>query len=354
AGEGEVEDFAVDLAAASSLQEIVSNANVIGNFQLIVSGNGIQLVSNAKVLVDADRSDISGITANRPGSAPARAGATLAPGVISVGASGKVFRLADDASLDLPSLGGALQGIDQIDLTGGEVLLTLDLDAVRDVTDGEALKVLSDQGDTILIGVGWSFDRVVLDGGDLVRVITQDGVTVSFDGFEDYTNPIDPFDVNRDGDLSASDPLAIINELRRRAFSDNDGGVLDPSTVDLAAFRFYDTNRDLRITSLDALRAINELGRRFNTARGQGERVQALISRSDVEKPSRMIEAAPQLETIKKEGSAVSETPPSVLIPNASPSVLIPSASAATRPEAATAVESIDALMLENDSWWEW
>ena len=89
-----------------------------------------------------------------------------------------------------------------------------------------------------------------------------------FEGANDYSNPIDPFDVTRDGDLTARDALAVINELGRRLYSDRDDqSVLDPQLVDLENSFYYDATKDLRITSLDALVVINALSRR---AAGEG------------------------------------------------------------------------------------
>ena len=92
-------------------------------------------------------------------------------------------------------------------------------------------------------------------------VVESDNVSLSIGGLR-WTNPVDAFDVNGSGDITALDALQVINQLSIRAFVIGQSDVLvDPATI---AFpdRFFDTSRDGSLTALDALRVINEAARR--------------------------------------------------------------------------------------------
>lgn len=67
------------------------------------------------------------------------------------------------------------------------------------------------------------------------------------------TNPLQPLDVNRDGNVSALDALRVINAMGR-----SENGVADPST---SIGNFIDVSGDGQGTALDALRVINAMGR---------------------------------------------------------------------------------------------
>ncbi|MGI9474763.1 MAG: GEVED domain-containing protein [Rubripirellula sp.] len=77
-----------------------------------------------------------------------------------------------------------------------------------------------------------------------------------------WHNVVRASDVNNDGEATAADALVVINELRRRAFSEAGTQALaDPSEVETWPDTYYDQNRDDLVTALDALRIINELAR---------------------------------------------------------------------------------------------
>ena len=76
-----------------------------------------------------------------------------------------------------------------------------------------------------------------------------------------WTNPIDPLDVNNNGEIQPLDALVVINELNRtssRGLTDDD---LAPP--------YLDVNGDQMVTPIDALRVINYLNR--GDGAGEGE-----------------------------------------------------------------------------------
>ncbi len=82
-----------------------------------------------------------------------------------------------------------------------------------------------------------------------------------------FQNPVIPFDVDGNQRVTASDALAIINELQFRVGST----ILDPEKEQPDGGVFYDVNGDYLLTAFDALLVINELSRQTS---GQGESIQ--------------------------------------------------------------------------------
>nr|WP_236621319.1 Ig-like domain-containing protein [Rhodopirellula sallentina] len=82
---------------------------------------------------------------------------------------------------------------------------------------------------------------------------------------KNWTNPLEPTDVNGSGDITALDALVIINELNRKQFVVGDSTTLVDPNVAPAAFPgfYYDVTQDGEVTALDALRVINRLNAGF-------------------------------------------------------------------------------------------
>ena len=94
-------------------------------------------------------------------------------------------------------------------------------------------------GDEFAIPIVGNFDPPTLPAANSVAQI--------------YTNPLNPFDVNSDGEVTPRDVLITINHLNRHGST---------STDELTgAEPFLDTNDDDFISSLDVLRIINHLNR---------------------------------------------------------------------------------------------
>lgn len=273
ATDGEVEDYLVTLADAAVRPEIVAQTDAVDSLEVVVTDTEVQLVSENIILAQAAKSATSGVTIQAAnGDTVTRIGSSsMSAGRLSVAlASGRsVLQLSADQILDLTTLASsALEGIDEIDLTEGNHELILNVEQVTRFAES-GLRIVFDLQDVISVGDGWEVEDVQIDNGRFLRRIIQQGAIVSFDGPDDYTNPIDVFDVNQSGAVTANDALNVINELARGQFTAADGSILDPSGVDLTGFRFYDVTRDLRITALDALRIINELARTLTAAEAE-------------------------------------------------------------------------------------
>jgi hypothetical protein len=160
---------------------------------------------------------------------------------------------------------------------------------VNEITiDASAVATLSPTSNTIRVIVGlfdsirftdapdWRMTEPSIEAGNFIRVATNQvtGEIVEVDGPADWQNPIEPSDVNNDGEVTAGDALLIINELDRRMYADPDTQELvDPVMIDPFPGTYYDQNADWKNTALDALRVINRLARISNGGEqiGQGE-----------------------------------------------------------------------------------
>lgn len=245
------------ITAVSSDQNLLPN----GNLSIVDTGSG-------RTITAIPASDQTGtatitVTVTDPGGLAAMETFTFAvndapPTTIEVDGSDDTFSLRNtNLSLD---------GVDTIDLRGaGDNTLELDAEVIRTRFAGGVLNVVANSGDNVVFDEGWSFETTMISDGQLVRQFVHSGAILNLIGPDDFTNPMDRFDVNANGDITAVDALQIINELNNRAFgtsqSNPPGSVSDITTVNLAFFGFYDVSRDFSITALDALQVINELNR---------------------------------------------------------------------------------------------
>jgi len=161
--------------------------------------------------------------------------------------------------MDLSNLGGSrLANLESLGLTeNGPMSLILSAGGVQQVTDDRnTLIVRSDAEDVVQIQGTWEYLPAGFHGGSFVHRFGEDGITLELINERPWTNPVDSFEVNRDGRVSALDALTIINRLNEEAPS----ALTDPISADDVS-NYYDVNGDLRVTALDALNIINELNR---------------------------------------------------------------------------------------------
>jgi hypothetical protein len=150
-----------------------------------------------------------------------------------------------------------------IDITGtGNNRLVISIDAVKAASSTtDTLEVVSNAGDTIVFGDGWKAETPRFINGQFSHVITETtgGGTARVEVRNDrpLTNPLTPFDVDRNGNIQPLDALRIINEITRRG-----SGAIAIPTNDAEANRpYFDVSGDMQLTAADALRVINALSR---------------------------------------------------------------------------------------------
>ncbi|MFK8114027.1 MAG: S8 family serine peptidase [Rubripirellula sp.] len=165
-------------------------------------------------------------------------------------------------TVDLQALSqGELAFVTAFDIRGsGDNRLLLDFDTLLNSQSND-FTITSNLGDEIVFDPGWQFDGVAVQAEQFGRRITQGDVSLFVIGPSDWSNPIEPADVDGNGSVTAADALQIINELSRGRFQNPDGTFIDAATVDQQVFRFYDVDQSNALTSLDALRVINAIQR---------------------------------------------------------------------------------------------
>lgn len=176
-------------------------------------------------------------------------------------------------TLDLTDANITIREIEGIDIRGtGNNRLVISIDTVKAASSlSDTLEVLSNAGDTITFGPGWRADLPRFINGQFTHVIseTTTGGTARVEVRNDrfFTNPLNRFDVDRNGSIQPLDALRIINALRRLGT----GPLTLPTTNDQISTSYFDVSGENSLTALDALRVINALSRinRGGTAEGE-------------------------------------------------------------------------------------
>ncbi|TWT94146.1 choice-of-anchor Q domain-containing protein [Neorhodopirellula pilleata] len=259
-------------ASGSMLSRITAFLNGATATDIVDATPAIQ--TNAPATFSAGTTSIVSFTAvDAAGNQTILSAEVTVTDVFVVDAEGQTISLAQNNAQD--------PGIRRFDLRGlGNNTLMLDADVIGRVFANGRIDVISDPGDVIEFDDDWEFDAVEIVNGLLVRRFSNNGATINLFGPDDFSNPLNPFDVNSDGVVTAVDALQVINELNNPRFAtggtNGTNGFPDIDQLDLSKFSFLDVSRDRLVTALDALQIINEL----NRSSGQGE---------DVTVPSQML-----------------------------------------------------------------
>ncbi len=143
---------------------------------------------------------------------------------------------------------------------------------------GVAVRGKGTQMDPILIG--GAFAQVIQLGEYQLRVVSQ----------THWQNVLNHWDVDRNGEVTSIDALAIVNQLAGLT----DATLLPITSIEDFAGMYYDVSGDQQITPLDALLVINQLARQF--LQPEAESVVANVERPEVEPLDRELETvAPEV-----------------------------------------------------------
>jgi hypothetical protein len=144
----------------------------------------------------------------------------------------------------------------------------------------DTLGFASKAGDTITIPTGWRAELPQFVDGQFTHIISDaaaDGtarVEVRNDHF--FTNPLNRFDVDRNGSIQPLDALLILNAIR----SLGSGPIALPTNNDEISTIYFDVSGDNNLTPLDALSVLNALSRISGGVKPEGESVSPLIGLS--------------------------------------------------------------------------
>lgn len=178
-----------------------------------------------------------------------------------------------DKTLDLTIPTMTLKNVEKLDIIGtGNNQIVLSVDAVKSTsTTTDTLHVKSNHGDTIKFGDGWKVERPVLIDAVFTHVIvdaTSGGTArVELQNDRAMSNPLNPFDADRDGRIIPLDALRIINAISRQGV----GPVIVPTHEDEIRGLYFDVSGDNLLSALDALRVINAISRINRTLEREGE-----------------------------------------------------------------------------------
>ena len=270
APDGEVEDYIVTILDGDAVggAEVDIDPSVPGTLDVVADGNDVVVRSGTIELFRApgsslSRLDISGTdgddTLNVANLEPMFDGLTGGHG----GAGDDTLRLTGSGQdLDLTQITDAfIQGIETIDIAGtGDNTLTLDVDKVLGMSNtSDNLFVLSNLGDTVAMGGGWSLTGVVVEESVFFRVLEQSGARLFLNGPANWQNPVNRLDVNNDGLVTpVGDILPLINETNQRRIISSTGVLPEQPVEPNVPVPYYDVNGDGNLTPVgDILVQIN-------------------------------------------------------------------------------------------------
>jgi len=176
-------------------------------------------------------------------------------------------------TLDLTDANVTVREIEGIDIRGtGDNQLVISIDSVKAAASTTStLEVVSNAGDTITFGDDWRVDLPQFIDGQFSHVISERAaggtarVEVRNDRF--FTNPLNRFDVDRNGTVQPLDALRIINAIRRLG----SGPITLPTNDGEISNLYFDVSGDNNLTALDALRVINAISRINRGVEPEGE-----------------------------------------------------------------------------------
>ena len=285
ASDGEVEDYLLDIIEGEVSPDVT--VKIVGGSILltrdttdnIVRSDGTEVFRALASLTD--RLQINGSSSNDSITIDYASGLELPAGGLRIhGVAGaNTLSLVGAGSLDFTDPRIVITDIGKITMPRtGDNQMTLDASAV-DRLSPDAKSIVIEAGiDTsidIADAANWRLgDPTIVDGNFMLNGINSDASQViQVNSPRPWKNFINPGDVNNSGSVTASDALAVINELIRRKYSDAATNVLhSPIDLDAHPHAYFDRSGDDRLTALDALRVINDLIQGRNGA-GESEAV---------------------------------------------------------------------------------
>ena len=266
--DGEVEDYLLTIVAGSSSAVLTIDAPS-GETNVAVEGDNVVVRKGSTVLSKVPTTDLRSI---KLGGSPADDTLSLSNLESFVsrtieldGGLGKdILKLIDGGkTLDLTDANVSLRDIEAIDIKGtGNNRLILSIEKVKVAsTTTDTLEVDADSGDAIVFGTGFRVDAPKFVNGKFTHIIREiaGGGTVRIElrNASLLTNPLTPFDADRDGDILPLDARKVIDEIIAR----RSGPFALPTNDSEIGNLYFDVNSDGRLSPLDALRIINAIAR---------------------------------------------------------------------------------------------
>ncbi len=290
AGDGEVEDYAVNLLPSGNA-EVSVRAFDPGTITFeSINGDAVvrqdELILFQSPLASLTSVDMTGSDGNDTFVVSAEiAGSDLSYHINGGNGFDALRLLGENHLLDLDD-GNVPKAtsLEQIDIRGsGSNRLKLSETSILAMLDGgSTLRVFKERDDMVeIVGDDADITGTRIDASQFVVEARTTNTTIELIG-QEWTNPLDHLDVDDSDRISALDALLIINQL-------NSSGYTVPGTrqlinpVDLTVpfpMRFFDTSGNGRLSALDALLIINHL----NSVDINGELVEAVAPQRQAER----------------------------------------------------------------------
>ncbi len=282
ASDGEVEDYQVQVIDGLNAPAVV-NTGLANTLPTSTGAPALSIELNTLALVKAGDAVIFQVPVNRLSQLEVTAsdsddaiqvkrseGVGLPLTVDGAMGRNQVSWSGTAASLDLTSTQNLWQQIDTLDLRGdGATTLTLSPETIKGLNTQSTLHLALDRDDSIQFGNGWVVQRAEMDGSQFVHKLTAPSSQASLLIRNDnaHQNPLNRFDVDRDGTIRPLDALRIINQISRQGATP----LTVPTQASQITGNYVDVSGDNRLTALDALRVINAIARMNRNQSAEGE-----------------------------------------------------------------------------------
>ena len=172
------------------------------------------------------------------------------------------------------------QPVDLVDFLDGRVVgfeeimvssetsaeLVIDMRSLGSVVSDDGTLLIHADADQNLTFLGnATIEAPIMIGETLAQVVRAGDVSLQVIGQAQWQNLLNKWDVNRSGDVTSLDALAVVNQMARVT----DSALPLITSVEQFTGMYFDVSGDGRITSIDALRVINELSRRESSSEAE-------------------------------------------------------------------------------------
>lgn len=175
---------------------------------------------------------------------------------IDLGGGSDTLEIAAAGTVDLTDGSVQLDGVDAIDLNEQSATqLTINPSAITQLSDSSKLRITAGAEDQInFVGSEWSVDPPTWVDGRRLHHVVADQAMVELSNENGWLNPLNRYDINRSGDVTALDALRVINLLATLDRTD-----LTIDNVSVWDAEYVDSSDDQIVSPLDALLVINHL-----------------------------------------------------------------------------------------------
>jgi RHS repeat-associated protein len=267
--DGEVEDYSMSLVKGSNTAKL-EIAALAGETKFSVAGSDLEVHNGDALLFKGPMASVGEVDLN--GGAPDDVlKMNISPSlanknfVIDGGDGKDRLELSQSGhTLDITGTRVTVRDLETIDVRGtGANTFVASLEKVKAISStSDTLEVVSDNDDTITFGAGWRAEMPRILNGQFTHIIGEavEGGTgrIELRNNRFMQNPLNRFDVDRDGFIRPIDALQVMNAIRRRG----NGPFVLPTSDDKISRFYFDVSGTNDLTPIEALFVMNAIRRR--------------------------------------------------------------------------------------------